>query len=135
MDTGQIETSYNSVAGIGLVLIVPPLLFVSASIIEYGLGLGHPLSGTVDRVFSTPESFRVFDIVSAAVFLGGLTAAALANLHAITGLSAQWRQTALVATVTVRANLWNLGVVVLSGALLSVLITYAFLEYFTTRPH
>src|SRR5215212_2520685 len=46
-------------AGIGLVLLLVPLYFVSASLLKYGLGIGL-LFDPLDRVFlSDPESLHV----------------------------------------------------------------------------
>ena len=135
MKLSAIDLSYNRLAGSGLVLLAAPTLFVSAAVTEYVLGIGHPLSGPLDYLFSSPGLFRVFNILSPIVFLGGLMAAALANLYAVVDLNAQWRRTTLVTTVAVRANVWNLTVVALSGLMLTTFALYAFVENFTTRPH
>ena len=135
------DLSYNRLAGIGLALIISPLLFASAAVTEYVLGIGQPLSGPLDFIFATPSLFRVFNILSPIVFLGGLMAAALTNLYAVVNLNTlvnlntQWRRSTLVTTVAVRANLWNLSVVAVSGVLLTTFALYAFVENFTTRPH
>jgi len=120
-------------AGIGLVLLLVPLYFVSASLLKYGLGIGL-LFDPLDRAFSSdPESLHVFNLVSPVVFLGGLGLALALNAYAVLRLNVSKEDGTIVSTVRLRMKFLNLAVVAASSLLLFILVGYAFLENFTHR--
>jgi hypothetical protein len=132
MNTLSERPADNRLAGIGFVLTLPPLFFVSAAVLKYGLGVGY-LFDMLDIFYSSPDRLRVFNIVSPIVFLGGLLLALVLNLYPILRLNLRRDNDTTISTVTVKAKLWNLIVVAVSFFLLVTLIGYAFLENFTHR--
>ncbi len=124
--------SYNKVAGIGFVLLLPPLFFVSAAVLRYGLGIGY-LFDILEPFYANLNRLRVFNIVSPIVFLVGLLLALVLNIYPILHLSLRKDNDTTVYTITVKAKLWNLSVIAMSFLLLAILIGYAFLENFTHR--
>ncbi|MBI1925381.1 hypothetical protein HYR99_14160 [Candidatus Poribacteria bacterium] len=123
---------YNKVAGISFVLLLPPLFFVSAAVLKYGLGIGY-LFDILEPFYANPNRLRVFNIVSPILFLSGLFLAIALNLYPIFRLSIRKDNDTTVYTITVKAKLWNLSVIAMSFLLLAILIGYAFLENFTHR--
>ncbi len=119
-------------AGIGFVLLLPPLFFVSAAVLRYGLGIGY-LFDILEPFYANLNRLRVFNIVSPIVFLVGLLLALVLNIYPILHLSLRKDNDTTVYTITVKAKLWNLSVIAMSFLLLAILIGYAFLENFTHR--
>ncbi len=115
-------------AGIGFVLLLAPLYFVPASLLEYGLGIGF-LFDPLDRAFlSDPESLHVFNLVSPVVFLGGLVLALALNTYAVRRLNISREDGALVSTVRLRIKFLHIAVAASSSLLLGMLMGYVFLE-------
>jgi hypothetical protein len=61
----------HKLAGLGFALLLAPLFFVSASLLEYGLGVGI-LFDPLESFLSDPQRLQVFNLISPVVFLGGL---------------------------------------------------------------
>jgi hypothetical protein len=118
-------------AGIGFVLLLAPLFFVSASLLKYGLGIGLLFDPLEDSIFSDPESLRVFNLVSPFVFLGGLGSALALNAYAVLQLNVSREDVTIVSIVRLRMKFLNVAVVAVSSLLLVTLLGYAFLENFT----
>src|ERR687885_844449 len=72
-------------AVIGFLLLLTPLYFVSASLLKYNLGIGF-LFYPLEAFLSVTGRRDVFNVVSPAVFLGGLGLALALNVYAITRL-------------------------------------------------
>ncbi len=68
----------RSLAGIGFVLLLAPLYFVSASLLKYGLGVGL-LFDPLEAFLSISQRREIFNLVSPFVFLGGLGLAMALN--------------------------------------------------------
>ncbi len=68
-------------ATIGLLLILPVLLFVSASVLKYELGV--PLLYDALGFLASPPRLAFYDAISPFLFLGGPTLAVLLNLPTI----------------------------------------------------
>ena len=122
----------NKAAGIGLALIAPPFYFVSAAVLKYALGIGlffDPLAA----LFSDPERLHYFNILSPAVFFGGLLLALAMNVWAILRIHIQRDDHAIISTITLKPLLGNLTVIATSSVLLVTILVYAFLENFTHR--
>ena len=132
MSTLSERSAYHRFAGIGFVLLLPPLFFVSAAVLKYGLGIGS-LFDILEPFYANPTRLRVFNIVSPIVFLSGLFLAIVLNLYPILRPSLRRNNDTTVYTVTIKAKLWNLLVIAMSFLLLAILIGYAFLENFTHR--
>lgn len=127
------QASSNKLAGIGFILGLPPLLFVSAAVLKYWLGIGFLFDPLDTFLNSNPQALRVFNLVSPAVFLGGLALALILNLYPIFDVKIHREKDALVGTVTVKAKFYNVTVAGLSSLLLATLLVYAFIENFTIR--
>ena len=132
MSTSSETLSYNKMAGIGFVLILPPLFFVSAAVLKYGLGIEY-FFDILDPFYANPHRLQIFNIVSPIVFISGLLLALGLNAYPIVHLRIQRDVDTTVCTVTLKAKLWNLMVIAMSAVLLATLIGYAFLENFTYR--
>lgn len=117
-------------AFVGLVLLLTPLYFVSASLLKYGLGVGS-LFYPLETVLSVAGRREVFNLVSPIVFLGGLSLALALNVYAVTRFDASRQGGTIVSTVRVTPGLWNIVVIAASALLLATLLGYAFLENFT----
>lgn len=119
-------------AGLGLVFVLAPLLFVSASLLKYGLGIGF-MFDPLEALLSEPGRRDIFNLISPVVFLGGLFVVLALNLWAILRLSVGREDGAVVSTVRLEVKYANLAVILVSCALLVTLVGYAFLENFTYR--
>ena len=119
-------------AVIGLVLLLAPLYFVSASLLKYGLGIGF-LFDPLEAFLSVAGRRNVFNVVSPIVFLGGLSLALALNIYAVARLNVSWEDGTIVSTVRIKLGLWNIAVAAVSVLLLVTLVGYAFLENFTHR--
>ena len=120
-------------AFIGLLLLLAPLYFVSASLLKYGLGVGL-LFDPLEAFLSVEGRRVVFNVVSPVVFLGGLGVALALNIYAVTRFDVSREDGTVVSTVRVRLGLWNLAVAAVSVLLLATLVGYVILENFTYRP-
>jgi hypothetical protein len=114
-------------AGSGLLLSAPALLFVAASLLKYGLDIDQPFN-LLDGVLADPERFRAFNLISPIVFLGGLLAAVLLNLYPQIDLHVQRTNKKLVATISAEAKPVNLAIVALCCLVGATLVGYVALE-------
>ncbi|HVF00116.1 MAG TPA: hypothetical protein VNA27_02075 [Rubrobacteraceae bacterium] len=119
-------------AGIGFVLLLAPLYFISASLLKYGLGVGL-LFDPLEAFLSISERREIFNLVSPDVFLGGLGLAMALNAYAVLRPSVVREEDAVVCTVRIRMKFWNTAVVAASSMLLFTLVGYVFLENFVAR--
>ena len=119
-------------AVIGLVLLLAPMYFVSASLLKYGLGVGF-LFDPLEAFLSVAGRRELFNLISPVVFLGGLSLALALNTYAVTRFDVSREDGTIVSTVRVRLGSWNIAVAVVSALLLATLVGYVFLENFTYR--
>jgi hypothetical protein len=120
----------RKLAVVGFVLILAPLYFVSASLLEFGLRVGF-LFDSLETFLSVAGWRAVFNAVSPFVFLSGLCLALALNTYAVVRLDVRREAGTLVSTVRLKLNLSNLAVAAVSVLLLVTLVGYAFLENFT----
>lgn len=113
------DPSPRTLALVGAVLLLPALLFVSASVLKFQLGAPF-LYDTFEGVIRT--------IDSPVVIVGGLVAAALLNLWPTLRLSLKREPEAVVGTVTVRPYWSNLAVVGTSVLFLGIILAYLVVE-------
>ena len=133
-DGREVGVNDYKLAGVGIAFLLAPLLFVAASLLKYGFGVGF-LFDPLDRaVMSDPENLRVFNMVSPVVFLGGLGLALVLNTYAVLRVNLSREDGTIVSTVRVEMKLANIAVVVVSSLLLGTLVGYLFLENFAHRP-
>ncbi len=117
----------------GLILLLAPLFFVTASLLKYELGIGV-LFDPLEAILSEPGRRYVFNLVSPVVFLGGLILALVLNAYAVLRLNVGREGGAIVGTVRLEVRLWNILVVAVSLLLLVTLAGYFFAENFVYRP-
>jgi uncharacterized protein YjiS (DUF1127 family) len=130
----EAEMNEHRLAGIGLILLAAPLLFVAASLLKYGLGIGFLFDLLDEALLSDPENLRVFNLDSPLVFLGGLGLALLLSAHAVLRLNVGREDGSIVGTVRLEARFWNIAVMAVSLLLLVTLVGYLFTENFVYRP-
>jgi hypothetical protein len=109
MKDEEAEMNEHRSAGIGLILLAAPLLFVAASLLKYELGIGLLFDPLDKALMSDPENLHVFNLVSPLVFLGGLGLALLLNAHAVLRLNVGREDGSIVGTVRLEARFWNTG--------------------------
>ena len=117
-------------AVVGFLLLLAPLYFVSASLLEYGLGF---LFDPLEAFLSVAGRRIVSNVVSPLVFLGGLCLALALNTYAVARLNVRREEGSIVSTIRLRLRLSNIAVAVVSFLLLTTLLGYVFLENITYR--
>lgn len=128
----EVAVNERKLAEVGFALLLAPLYFVSASLLKYGLGVGL-LFDPLEAFLSVSQRREVFNVVSPAVFLGGLGLALALNSYAVLQPSIGREDGAVVCTIRLRMRFWNTAVVAASSLLLFVLVGYVFLENFAPR--
>ena len=123
--------SPRKLAGLGFVLSVVPLYFVTAAVLNYGFGVGL-LFDPLERFFADPLRLRILNqVLTPILFFGGPIIALALNLYAIRRRKRKQRDAAASQRLTEEARGWNIAVAVLSGLLLATVTTYGILENFT----
>ncbi len=113
-------------ATIGLLLIVPALLFVSASLLKYELGV--PLLYDSLGFLASPPRLGLYNILSPFLFLGGPTLAVLLNLPAILHVRIEQQGGELTGSFRLRPRGLNAAVVATGLVLLGILLAYLVVE-------
>ncbi len=116
----------------GFLFLFAPLYFVSASLLKYGLGYGF-LFDPLETFNADPAHFRLFNLVSPLLFLGGIGLALLFNIYPVFRIEIRGDSIQHSIVSMVKERFWNLAVVALGSGLLVLLLGYAFLENFTPR--
>ncbi len=118
--------AYLTFGAIGFVLLLPALLFVSASVLKYELGVAF----LYDKLgfFSNPQSLPLYNTISPALFLGGPLLAAALNIGAIVHLTIHKHGDSIIGTVNVKTRLLNIVIAATSSLLLVTLIGYLIVE-------
>lgn len=128
----EVAVRDNKLAGAGLVLLLAPLYFVSASLLKYGLGVGF-LFDPMEFFLSEPGRRHVFNLVSPVVFLGGLVLALVLNVYSIVRLGVSRQDGAISGTARLEIKPANIAVAAVSLLLLGTLAGYVFVENFAYR--
>jgi len=113
-------------ATIALLLIVPVLLFVSASVLKYELRVPFLYDGL--GFLASPPRRAFYDAVSPFLFLGGPTLAVLLNLPAILQVRIQREGGELTGSFRLRPRTLNAVVVATGLTLLGILLAYLVVE-------
>ncbi len=121
------ESAFRRRVALGALLVAPTVYFIAAAVLKYGLGVPWPFE-PVERLSHDPAAWRLFNVISPILFLGGSLAALLVNALAVTGLELRRGPEALAATVTVRKRVANLMVASLSLACVAMLLGYLVTE-------
>jgi hypothetical protein len=124
----QVRSNLRPLSGsaLGLLLLIPVALFVSASLLKYAAGVSLLYDGL--GFFADPRQLPWYERASPFLFLGGPLAAALLSLGAIVKLDIRREDAQVVTTVTLRPRMLNLAVATLSLVLLAILAGYAVAE-------
>jgi hypothetical protein len=128
----EITVSNYKLAGVGFVLLLAPLYFVSASLLKYGLGVGF-LFDPLEFFLSQPGRRYVFNLVSPVVFLGGLVLALALNGYSFVRVGVGREDGAIVGTARLEMKPANVAVAMVSLLLLGTLVGYVFVENFAYR--
>jgi hypothetical protein len=112
---------------LGLGLSAPTLFFVVASLLKYNFGVSQPFN-LFESMLATPDRFRLFNIISPFVFVGGLIVGVIVNLYPQIQMQLRRDHGRLVATITADAKPINLAIVILSCLLLAMLFGYVAVE-------
>jgi hypothetical protein len=123
------EASPGKLAGLGFVLSMVPLYFVTAAVLNYGFGVGA-LFGPLERFFADPARLRILNwVITPVLFFGGPLMALALNVYAVRRRRQRGDDGPPRSAGGARG--WNVAVAVLSGLLLATIATYGFLENFT----
>lgn len=126
MITASRDVSFKT-AMIGFVLVAPIVYFMSAAVLEHELGIGF-LYTPIEALSRNPQSWRLFNLVSPIVFLGGPMLAFLLNMLQVVRLSAHTEPGTVTASVTVVRKPWNLAVAGLCLIMVALLGAYLVAE-------
>lgn len=123
----KLMKSNLKLAALGLALILPSLLLVTAGVLQTGLGSTQ----LADFVESLGVSSILF---SPLLILGGLGLALGVNLVSVLRVQFQLEAGVLISTIRVRGQLLNLGLIGLTGLLLAAILLYGVMENFLIVP-
>jgi hypothetical protein len=123
------KASPGKLAGLGFVLSLVPLYFVTAAVLKYGFGVGA-LFDPLEKFFADPARLRLLNqVITPVLFFGGPVVALALNLYAIR--RRRQRGDGDPPRSARKARVWNVAAAVLSGLLLLTVATYGLLENFT----
>lgn len=112
---------------IGLIFILPALYFVVASTLDAYLGI-PALFRPLETVYSSPRSLEVFNAITPALFLGGITLGVALNLLPLFRIRLERLDQDFLLAAELRLKFWQLAIVGLGLALLIVMVGYALVE-------
>lgn len=118
--------SHRSAAFLGLILSLPAVLFVSAQVLKYELGV--PFLYDALGFLSSPARYPLYDALSPVIFVGGTLAAVVLNAWMVLRVAVRREDDMLVGTLTLTPKVANLSIVVLAGLVLLILVTYLVVE-------
>ncbi|HEY3012537.1 MAG TPA: hypothetical protein VGJ36_07315 [Gemmatimonadales bacterium] len=113
-------------AAVGLLLLIPVALYVSASLLKYAAGIPTLYDGL--GFFADPQQLSWYARLSPILFLGGPLAAAALSLGAMVKLDLRRENDQVITTITFTPRLLNVAVAVMSMVLLAVLAGYLLAE-------
>jgi hypothetical protein len=116
----QIRQDWSAI--IGFALMASPLAFLTLVLHEHYLGL--TVLSPIMNWFASSE----LSIITAIVFLGGLTVAFALNTYALLGIRIRKDGTTFVSTISLTPRTWNVVVVLISGSALTIMMSYAIVE-------
>ena len=118
---------FNKPALLGLILVLPTILFFGMTASHYLLGIDW-LWTPFERAMANPQGKEIINVLPPVVFLGGTLAALVINISAMAGLKIQKVNQGLVSTLVIKGNLWNLAIIAVSFSLISLLLGYLVAE-------
>jgi hypothetical protein len=111
---------------VGLLLLIPVALFISASVLKYAAGVTLFYEGF--GFFADPRQLPWYNRLSPVLFLLGPMVAAAVNLASLIKLEARRESNRVVTTITFTPRPLNLVVAILSLVLLALLAGYVVAE-------
>jgi hypothetical protein len=125
---GRVRSRLGPLSGpaVGLLLLIPVALFITASIFKYAAGI--PLLYEGLGFLADPRQLPWYHRVSPILFLLGPLVAVVVNLAAIIKLDARREDDRVVATITFTPRRLNLVVTVIGLVLLALLVGYLLAE-------
>ena len=115
-------------ARIGVLLVVPAALFLAANLLnEAGV---TALATPIEAFSRVVRGSQAFNVVSAAMFLGGPALALLLNLLSIGRFDFRWNASEVAGSMTLSPRVSNVAVVVVGGLILAAFLAYLFVENF-----
>jgi hypothetical protein len=125
------EPPYATAAGIGFILLLLPLYFVCASLLnQWGV---RWFFTPIEHWLSRPGQAAAFNIISPILLLGTLAFSVLLNLATLVSVSREEESGGTVRVVKLRVRSWNLAAIGLSLLLTGLLLGYALVENFGAR--
>jgi hypothetical protein len=125
MRTSQFKA--NRPVLIGALLILPSVFFVLIGSSKFWAP-GNVFYGALEAFSSQREAWHIFNLVSPIVFFGGALLALVINARPILNVNIRKEQEGFVGTLRVRLSALNLGVIVISFMLISLLLSYTIAE-------
>jgi hypothetical protein len=125
---GQVRLRLAPLSGpaVGLLLLIPVVLFVLSSIFKYAVGV--PLLHDGLGFLADPRRLWWYDRVSPVPFLLGPLAAACLTLAALIKLETRREQVRVVTTITFTPRPANVAVALISVVLFAILAGYPMAE-------
>lgn len=119
-------------AVIGLISMIPAFYFFISNVLYYEFGFLYVYR--VEELFHIiPENFALFNLISPAIFIGGLGLSILINLEAVISFRFKRQKSGLLSAIQFHPHILNLGIIVISLFTLSAMLVYAFVENFMPR--
>jgi hypothetical protein len=125
---GRVRSRLRPLSGVavGVLLLIPVALFITASIFKYAVGM--PLLYEGLGFLADPRQLPWYSRVSPILFLLGPLVAAAVNLAAVIKLDARREDDRVVTTITFIPRSLNVVVAVISVVLLALLVGYLLAE-------
>jgi len=112
---------------VGFLLSLPALYFVSANILKYYAGIDW-LARPLEPIYTDPVSFKLFNIISPFIFLGGTLLAIVLNIIPFLKIGVGYRHGSLKGNLTIQITKLPIPLIGMSIILMTILLTYAIME-------
>ena len=116
----------NQLALIGIILMLPAILLAFGGVMQSLFGIYAINNALSPILFDGPLRFLIHPII----VMGGVIIALGINLRSVIHVKLQRQDGALVSTITLQTQLWNLALIGLCLALGGIIFLYALAENF-----
>ena len=117
---------------VGLMMILPAIYFISASILKYSFGISF-LFAPLEIFFSSSEMLKIFNLTSPVIFLFGLLGALLTNLLTMFSVKLWKEKSTIQSEISFSPRALNLWMSVISFSALMIMFAYTIGENFIIR--
>jgi len=114
---------------VGILMILPALYFITASILKYNFGVAF-LFDPLEIFYSSPGMMKFFNLISPAVFLLGITGSFIINLLAMFSIKLWKEKSTIQSKISFQPKALNLIVSTFSVISLLIMLTYVAIENF-----